>query len=294
MRTLLAVVSAVVLLGCSTGKKPDDDAFQAILDQNSTIDSELISSVLQQIPSPLEISVLLKESGKGYDATFLNSPDNAGKYNTNHKMALNLGVYGTDLGYTNVYQKSQDGSRYLKTIKSLADGLNIGQFFDIETIGRLASNSKNMDSLLLLTTQNFNSINDYLQSQNRTNLSVLLLTGGWVEALQITCEMSSKVPKNKTLSDTIGEQKIILEQIMLLLSLHGDDEVMASLLADMQELKRVYERVVIHYQYQESTVEVIDGVAVVKDNSVFAVDITPEDVIAIKDVTTSIRNKIIS
>ena len=79
-------------------------------------------------------------------------------------------MYGTDLGYTNIYEQNQDGVKYMASIKELADGLNIGQFFDIETIGRLATNSKNLDSLLLITTQNFNSINHYLQTQNRSNL----------------------------------------------------------------------------------------------------------------------------
>jgi len=298
MRIVLAVLCAVALVGCRSDKKPDEQAFQSSIDslknQTSSIDTELINSVLQQIPSPLEISVLLRETGKGYDKSLLNSPDNAGRYNTSHKMALNLGVYGTDLGYTNVYQRAPDGTRYLKTIKSLADGLNIGQFFDIETIGRLASNNKNMDSLLLLTTQNFNDINAYLQRQSRANLSVLLLTGGWVEAMQITCEMSSKVPKNKTLADTIGEQKIILEQIAKLLSFYPDDEAMASLLKDMEELKKVYERVTINYTFKEASIEVINGVTMVKDNSTTSVEITPDDVLAIKAKMTEIRNKIIS
>jgi hypothetical protein len=45
----------------------------------------------------------------------------------------------------------------------LANDLSIGQFFDFTTIAKLATNSKNLDSLLLITTQNFNSINSYLQ-----------------------------------------------------------------------------------------------------------------------------------
>ena len=65
--------------------------------------------MLQQIPSPLEISVLLKESGTKYDHDLLNSPDNLASYNSNYKKALNLGIFGTDLGYTNIYEQNQDG-----------------------------------------------------------------------------------------------------------------------------------------------------------------------------------------
>ena len=290
---------AVLLAACGSDKKSDEQAFLETLDsaksEGPTISEAVIGDILQQIPSPLEISVLLKESGKKYNSAMLNSADNLPKYNSNYKKALNLGIYGTDLGYTNIYQQNQDGVKYISSIKSLADGLNIGQFFDIETIGRLATNSKNLDSLLLITTQNFNSINHYLQTQGRANLSVLLLTGGWLEAVHITCNVAISDPNNKELQEKIGEQKVILENIMLLLSFYKDsDQNMASLLNDMNELKAAFDKVNITYTYKESTFEVVDGVMVIKDNSSTTIDITPDDIDSIRTITGSIRNKIIS
>ena len=299
MRILLVIVLAGILASCGSGKRPDEQAFNDSLDssknQGATIDEAVISSILQQIPSPLEISVLLKESGTKYNSTILNTTENLPKYNNNYKKALNLGIYGTDLGYTNIYAQNQDGLKYLESIKSLADGLNIGQFFDIETIGRLAMNSKNLDSLLLITTQNFNSINSYLQTQGRANLSVLLLTGGWVEAMHITCQVASINPQNKELQEKVGEQKIILENIMLLLSFYKDtDENMAFLLKDMEELKTAYDKINIVYTYKESTMEVVNGVAEIKDNSTTSIQITEQDINTIKTITNSIRTKITS
>lgn len=294
---MIGLVAAVLLSACGKSKKPDEQAFLNSLDsakKGPSIDEEVIGSILQQIPSPLEISVLLKESGTKYSFSLLNSPDNLSKYNSNYKKALNLGIYGTDLGYTNIYQQNQDGIKFLASIKSLANELNIGQFFDIETIGRLAGNSKNLDSLLLITTQNFNDINRYLQTQGRANLSVLLLTGGWLEAMQITCQVALKDPKNKELREKIGEQKIILEQIVLLYSFYKDDENMASLLKDLEELKGAFDKINITYTYKESTMEVVNGVAVIKDNSTTTIDITEKDVENITKITNSIRNKIAS
>jgi len=294
---MIGLVAAVFLAACGKSKKPDEQAFLNSLDsakKGPSIDEEVIGSILQQIPSPLEISVLLKESGTKYNNGFLNSPDNLSKYNSNFKKALNLGVYGTDLGYTNIYQQNQDGIKYLASIKSLANELNIGQFFDLETISRLATNSKNLDSLLLITTQNFNEINRYLQTQGRANLSVLLLTGGWLEAMQITCQVALKDPKNKELREKIGEQKIILEQIVLLYSFYKEDENMASLLKDLEELKTAFDKINITYTYKESTMEVVNGVAVIKDNSTTTIDITEKDVQIITQITNSIRNKIAS
>lgn len=293
------VLSILLLSACSPGKKTEEQDFMEGLDsakaEGPTISEEVIGDILQQIPSPLEISVLLKETDKKYNAGYLNSPDNISKYNSNYSKALNLGIYGTDLGYTNLYEQNQDGLKYIASIKNLADGLSIGQFFDVETIGRLASNSKNLDSLLLITTQNFNTINHYLQTQSRANLSVLLLTGGWLEALHITCQVAKSNPDNKQLQETIGEQKIILENIQLLLSFYKDrDPNMASLLTDMEALKAIYDKVNITYTYKESTFEIVDGVMVIKDNSSSTIEITPSDIDNIRTHVENIRNKIIS
>lgn len=300
---LFIVIMAAALAACTGGcggkKESTEDAFLKSLDSTQTagpsISEEVIGDILQSIPAPLEISVLLKESGQKYNVSYLNTPDNISKYNSNFKKALNLGIYGTDLGYTNIYEQNQDGVKYMSSIKDLADGLNIGQFFDIETIGRLATNSKNLDSLLLITTQNFNSINHYLQTQSRANLSVLLLAGGWLEAVHIVSNVAQNNLANKELQETIGEQKVILENIMLLLSFYKDsDPNMASLLTDMEGLKKEYEKVNITYTYKESTFEIVDGVMVIKDNSTTTIDITPEDIKNIGNSIKSIRNKIIS
>jgi hypothetical protein len=296
MRIFIIGVLTAFLVSCTSEKKPDDQEFLKSLEsteEKTGIDEDVINAILDQIPSPLEISVLLKESGSKYNGALLNQSDNLPKYNNNYKKALNLGVYGTDLGYTNIYGQNQDGIKYISSIKSLADELNIGQFFDIETIGRLATNSKNLDSLLLITTLNFNHINHYLQSQGRDNLSVLLLTGGWLEAMQITCQVAAKKP-SKELFEKIGEQKIILEQILLLFSFYKDDTNMAGLLKDLEQLKAAYEKVTINYTYKESSMEVVNGVAVIKDNSTTTIDITEQNVEEIRTITNSIRTRIIS
>ncbi len=296
MRIFIIGVLTAFFVSCTSEKKPDDQEFLKSLEsteEKTGIDEDVINAILDQIPSPLEISVLLKESGSKYNGALLNQSDNLPKYNNNYKKALNLGVYGTDLGYTNIYGQNQDGIKYISTIKSLADELNIGQFFDIETIGRLATNSKNLDSLLLITTLNFNHINHYLQSQGRDNLSVLLLTGGWLEAMQITCQVAAKKP-SKELFEKIGEQKIILEQILLLFSFYKDDTNMAGLLKDLELLKAAYEKVSINYTYKESSMEIVNGVAVIKDNSTTTIDITEQNVEEIRTITNSIRIRIIS
>ena len=298
MKIPFAGLCFVLLMACSSGNKSEDQALVDALEETS-LETEVISGevneILHRIPSPLEISMLLKETEKKYNSEFLNSPQNLSRYNTNYKRAINLGIYGTDLGYTNIYEQSQDGIRYMSTIRDLANELNIGQFFEMETIGRLVSNSDNLDSLLLITTQNFNSINHYLQSQNRSHLSVLFLTGGWLEALHITCEVARTNPGNKHLEETIGAQKIILDNILHLLSFYKEsNREMAALMTDLESLEQSFEKVTITTVYKPSTFEVIDGIMVVKDNSSSTVEITQADIESIRSITQNIRTKVIS
>ena len=299
MKRLLALsIALTTVCACDSETKLNEQAFldslNASQETEAVISKEVLESILQQIPSPLEIAVLLKESGTNYDNSLLNSPDNISAYNNNFKKALNLGVFGTDLGYTNIYEKNQDALSYLTSIKELSEGLSIGQFFNFGTIKRLATNSRNLDSLLLITTQNFNNINAHLQEQQRANLSVLLLTGGWLEAVHIICQVAERHPDNQELRERIGEQKIIMENIMLLLSFYSNSNPnMKELGEKMKGLQDKFEDIEITSTYAESTLEEINGIVTISNKSTSSISITDENIRDIASTTASIRDYII-
>lgn len=299
MRKLYLCIFSFIIFACDDSKQIDENEYLEKLNSMSNeeeilISEEALTDIIQQIPSPLEVSVLLKEKGRTYEKSLLNKPENYTNYNSNFEKALNLGIYGTDLGYTNIYEKNQDALFYLNSIKGLAEGLSIGQFFDFGTIKRLATNSSNLDSLLLLTTKNFNGINSYLQDQRRSGLSILILTGGWLEALHITCQVVEKNPDSIALKERIGEQKIILENIMLMLSLYQNDPSISRLSEEMKELQKVFSEIEIVYTYKESTLQEVNGILLIKDNSTSKIIFTEQNLKDITRVTKDIRNRIIN
>ncbi len=298
MRSIYSLFFVLIVLACGPGKKSDEQAFLDSLNnvdlEAPMISEEVIADIIQQVPSPLEISYLLKDAGTQYDFDILNAPNNASNYNSNFNKALNLGIYGTDLGYANIYEENQDALLYLNSIKGLANDLNIGQFFDFTTIARLATNSKNLDSLLLITTQNFNDINSYLQENQRSNLSVLILTGGWLEALHITCQVAEKNPGNQQLIEKIGEQKIILDNIKQLLDFYTKDPYIADLHKRILELEKAFAEIEIVYTYAEPTMVEIDGMLVSQSNSTTTINISQDNVVDIRQEVIIIREKIIS
>lgn len=291
-RTL--IYSGLLLCAACGNNSSNEQLLSTAVDTTSQvkkISDKAIVDIIRSIPSPIEISMLIKESGGEYNAAMLNPTDNRANYNTSYKRALNLGIYGTDLGYINIYEKSKDALVYLDAIKNMADDLNIGQFYDFATIRRLAVNKNNVDSLLYITTSNFEKINEFLHKEKRSDQSVLLLTGGWLEAVYISCKVAEKT-KNKDLCEKIGEQKIVLDQLLLLLSNFNSNESIHALNKQLMELHTLFSKVEITYTYKESTMKEVNGVLVIEDESESKVNITDAQVIAITNAIEAIRNKI--
>lgn len=299
MKKILYVflLSIAFVMGCTGGgdselKKKDEGKGSTADSGGPQLSGEIISDILQSIPAPLEISLLIKEIGSEYNVSNLSSPSYVSNYNTSFKQSLNLGVYGTDLGFANLYNKNQDVLDFLNSVKKLADDLNIGQFFDYNTIKRLAQTSNNIDSLLQLTQQNFEQINLHLQEQKRENLSILILTGGWVEALYLSTLVYEK-SKNPKLKEKIGEQKVALEQILLVLDIYKTKPNFSPLIEDLKELAKIYARVKIVVSPGQSVMVEKDGELVIEQGSQTTVEIDDKDLESITSLLKSIRNKIV-
>ncbi|HEY8400951.1 MAG TPA: hypothetical protein VIK89_06800 [Cytophagaceae bacterium] len=297
MKKIVPLGLCILLLSCSGEYQSNEQVMMQSVDTTAAkqpeISDEVIGAILNSIPSPLELSNIIKESGGAYNVGYLNNHANSSKYNSSFKKAVNLGIYGTDLGYINIYNQSKDGLMYIQSIKGLADELSIGHFFDLATIKRLASNSDNIDSLLRITTTNFEKINHFLQEKKRSEQSILILTGGWIEALHISCQVA-KLNPNETLMEKIGEQKIILDQLLLLISNYQSDPQMQQLAEELKKLKEVYNTVEITYTYKESTMKEVNGVLVISDESESKIHLNQDQLSQITEITENIRKSLIS
>lgn len=265
---------------------------------NNKQDDDIISTILQSIPSPLELSQLIKEVGTDYNLNFLNASTSVNNYNTSYRQALNLGIYSTDLGYCNLYNKNQDILNYLSSVKDLANDLGIGQYFDAETIKKLVGDRNNLEALINTTQQNFEKINTHLREEKREYQSVLLLTGGWVESVYITTLVYKQTKakggaKVEKLKEKIGEQKLTLEQLVLVLEIYKSKPSFDGLVADFKELQKVYNRVQIVTKKGTTTMKVINGEPVAESTDVTTVTMSDADLELIAAQLANIRNKII-
>jgi hypothetical protein len=290
----LLLSSLMLLNSCGNGNKEDinlNDTTQ--VKKAVTISSEVIHEVIKSIPPPVEITSLIKESGVPFQADLLNPTDNKNKYTSTYQKALNLGIYGADLGYINLYEKTYQSLKYLDAVRDLANDLSVGQFFDFETIKRLASNNKNIDSIIYISTTSFEKMNDYLAKQKRDNISTLMLIGGWIESMHLATNIG-KNEKNQELIKRVGEQKVALDQISILINAFKGNAEFDHLINDINELKSIYDQIKISYEYHEPATKEVNGMLVVEDNSTSKVEINEEQFFKIADKIAELRSKFIN
>lgn len=285
------------LFSCSSGggdefdKKPETGDADSSKKIEVLISEQTLNDLLQSIPSPVEMSSLLKESGAQFDNTITNPAANADKYNSSYTRALNIGIYSADLGYLNMYGKSFATLNYLGAIKNLATGINIGQFFDFEMLKKLATNSKNMDSIMYISTSSFNKMDAYLRAKKRAELSVLIITGAWVEGEYISNQIA-KAGVSPKIEERIGEQKITLDNLMVILDAYKKYEFFGKIYTKFQKLKGLYDGVKIEYEYHEPETKEVNGQLVIVNESKSKIVMTKEQLKAITETTAELRSSL--
>jgi len=291
-----ALIISCVLFSCDSD--PDvsnvkNDTTSKNKSGKAPISSQVIKEFVDKIPSPMVISSLIRDMGVEYDQSLLNSIDNESKYNNDFRWALNLGVFSTDLGYANIYEKSQDAINLLVGVKDMAEQLKIGQYFEFEKIKELAKSSDKLDELLRVTEENLQQVNAKLQEADRSDMTVLIITGGWIEVMYLATNVAQK-KQNKDLESTIAEQRIVLDQLITLLNYYDSMPKMRALHDELVELYKIFEKVKVTYIKGESKQAEKDGQLVIEQGERTEIEMSKEILDEITAKVASIRNKVVS
>ena len=297
-KSILFILLLSVILSCQSRKGKLADAELDILDSleiaaDLQISEEALDEIVQSVSSPIEMAALIMEIGTPFSLDYLATTDFVDRYNTSVQMAYSLGVFGADLGYLNIYNKNTQIVDYLTAINKLADGIRVGQFFDFATLKRLATSRESIDSLMYISVSSFNNIDSYLRENNRGHLSALMITGVWIESMYLATQVANQTP-NPALSERIGEQKLNLNNLFLILNPYKSQQQIADLLAQMNEIKVVFDQVEIIYEMGKPETVEKDGMVMIVQNEKSIVQITDEQLQQIIYKTEEVRNKLIA
>lgn len=285
-------VIALISYGCggeSTTNEGNDTQEQEADPKQSQL-MEIDGKVFS-IPSPIQTAELIKNSGTNYNKAILNIPSNVTKYSTNFKKAINLGVYGADLGYVTLYEQTQDAISFLTAIKSIGDDLGVSSAFDMELVQRFEKNIGNQDSILTLVSDAYKSSDRYLKNTQQNDIGGLILAGGWIESLYFATN-AVKMTNNKEIIKRIGEQKTTVNNLIKLLTPYYSKSEFASFVDSLIELDELFSKIEITYTYIKPTVDAKNKVTTI--NSTTTVSITPEQLTAITDKVNKIRAELIN
>jgi len=286
-------VIAGIILSLSCGSSDDDKTSQEM--DSSFLQNPSIIKVnnrLFSIPSPFQVAILVKNNKVPFNKELLNPVQNQINYSTTFKQALNLGIYGADLSYLNIYEQLPDAAGYFAVIKVLSKELGILSTMDENTLKRIEANTSNKDSLAYILSGVFRDADAYLFNSNRNDVGLLILAGGWIESLYIMTQTLSKYT-NQEIINRVGDQKHPLDN---LIELHRPyygkiSEEYDEFLESLVDLASVFDGVVREYTYEPPTVDEKNKLTII--NSKSKTIINDYQLQKITELTAKIRNKVI-
>jgi len=272
---LVYSVFALALLAgttsCKHNEAPALPTQEVIKDSANSATVTTLEQLMSNIPAPMDISKELAKEGVQMNTALLNSPDKASSYSGTLQQAVNMGVYGADMGYVISYNQMQQGMQYMAQVAKLAQGLGITSAYDQKLMDMFKNSSANKDSIALAVQTAFDQAQKELYSNKRAATSSLVFAGGWIEGLYIATNLvkDEKNDKNAAMYQKIWDHVYSFQYIQKVLTGYkASNADCASMLQTLQPL--------------------FDAASQLKDSG-----LQLKDVQALKDAVTQIRSKLV-
>jgi hypothetical protein len=248
-----------------------------------------IKQVFYALPSPLEMAMLLKSADAGYNEELMNPAGNVSRYMTNKSMAINLGIYTTNICYASLYDQTQTCMQYMDAAINLADNLGIIDAIDNNTMERFERNIHDQEVIMDIVSETFMNSSSFLQENNREPVAAMMFVGGWVEGLYLALNLAPEDDLfNNSLVNRIIDSKLSFDIVMLLLEDYSYDQDVADLMGQVEKIGDIFEEIDI----RSTRVNVIntpdDPVAVLRSDNTTSID--RDTFRKLKLAVTDIRN----
>lgn len=241
---LLAFSLVLSTAGCkSSDKKQNKQKSQTIKPLLKKAIEKEVKDVVYPLPTSFELTSMLNRIGADYILTLSNSVENVDKYFTEKSRALNLGVYSADLSYASTYQRKQETMLFLKASKKLIDNLEITSAYNETLVSEVEKNLDNKDHLVKVITNSFYDTYAFLNKNGKENVSLLVVSGSFIEGLYIATHISENTFSNPEIVQVIFDQKGSLDRLVEILKDHKKDANISGLLSDLSQLKKSYDSI---------------------------------------------------
>jgi hypothetical protein len=292
-RVLLFLIISVLLFSCNGSKESDrNKPIRQIFKPDTLSFLIKFEGSLFPLPSPYQVSHLVKQHNIPFHESIVNKTDNIKKYNTAFKKALNLGVYGTDLSYINIYERTPQSISYLSSIKRLSEELGLTPAFDSNFFMGIEKNISKKDSLLVLLSRTYRTADRFLRENDRTEVGSLILAGGWTESLYILSQLAQST-SNRELINRLGAQKHPLDNLIEVITpLYYKSSEYSDLIDKFIDLAYEFDGIIYTYSYKEPKIDEENKIIYINSQSRVIISEYHLDIISQK--IEAIRNMIIN
>ena len=241
LKSAIPFCIALALVSCGSEPKPEADSpapeVAEVEKEMTEEDLAEADAMIKNMPSPIEMAILVKHAGGEYNPDLLNDIKNIDNYLTTGKKTLNMGIYSSDVGYTSLYKQTQETVFFLDNVRKLSDAIGLSDAFNKSMFKRVETNIENRDSLLQILSSSYDMANQYLKENNRMNTSVLMMAGGWVESMYLAANLGDNGgrPEN-IIALRVLEQEVVLGKIITSMNMIDDDPLVAEMVIKLEEL----------------------------------------------------------
>jgi len=271
MKTYYIILGIIILLiSCQSDSSVDKENSQTkpVEDPLTPLRKEKAKKILQTLPSPIETAIIFQSVGAKYNSEATNPSGNVTKCPLSSQQAINLGFYGADLSYANIFNEQQEILKYVSCSKKMAESLGINTAFDNEIIECIEKNKENNDSLTFIINEAFWTVDTYLKENGQDNLSALIISGGWIEAFYLGVICLDREDTNPNFMQKIAEQKLTLNILLEMLATYDHEDVY-KMQQNLSTLKSLYDKVEIDKNNSKTNAQ--KGFIMYKKESILAI-----------------------
>ena len=240
LTVIITVTAIAVLSSCSGISKKTSDENSVLTEIKKDKVRDDVKEFVYPLPTAFEVTDMLNRIGASYILSLSNPAENAEKYFTEKNKALNLGIYSADLSYASTYNQKQNVIDYMKASNKLIEELGFADVINESTLEMIEAVENDKDKMVELITNTFYKSYEYLNKTGRGSVSVLVLTGSWVEALYIATHISEETYNNVEMVKLVMNQKEPLNTLMDLIKLNSSNAAVTEMGKKLETLHNVF------------------------------------------------------
>jgi hypothetical protein len=219
------------------------------------------------IPSPHQVTKFFLDNNLSFEEDLVLKATSNPVYKTNFLKALHVGIYGTNQGYQILFGRDQDSMALFLQVKELVNSLGLLEAIDEESLKAIENKQFEQDTILHFIANSYRDLNSFAESQNKQNLSVLIITGGWIESFYLLTEMQN-INKNINLTYLIAEHKFALDNLIKILSpFYNTNQQFKELTDKLVDLAYDLDAVEYEYKFSQASTNKENRLTIVRSSS---------------------------